>query len=109
MKNNGDNITEKEVMEKIMYTLTSRFDFVVAAIEESKNLSKITLNDLQASLESREMRMSERSNDTIKQALKAQANMRNKGCTQRRVDHNQRGQHFTGRGRIPRTNSSHGT
>ena len=56
MKNNGDDIKEKEIVEKIMRTLSTRFDYVVAAIEEAKDLNTMTLNDLQASLESREMR-----------------------------------------------------
>ncbi|XP_057444758.1 uncharacterized protein LOC130737003 [Lotus japonicus] len=51
MKSNGDDIKEKDVVDKIMRTLSTRFDYVVAAIEEAKDLTKMTLNDLQASLE----------------------------------------------------------
>ena len=49
MKSNGDKITKKEVMEKIMHTLTSKFDYVVTTIEISKDLDKMILHDLQAS------------------------------------------------------------
>ncbi|KAK3029519.1 hypothetical protein RJ639_037540 [Escallonia herrerae] len=55
MKNNSDEITEKDILEKIMRTLSGRFDYVVTAIEESKDLNTKTLNDLQASLESNEI------------------------------------------------------
>ncbi|KAK3002299.1 hypothetical protein RJ639_021616 [Escallonia herrerae] len=48
MKNNGDEITDKDVLEKIMRTMSSQFDYVVTAIEESKDLNTMTLNDLQA-------------------------------------------------------------
>ncbi|KAK3037419.1 hypothetical protein RJ639_030181 [Escallonia herrerae] len=77
MKYNGDEITEKNVLEKIMCTLSNRFDYLVTAIDESKDLNTMTLNDLQASLESREMWMNERSESSMEQALKAQVNLRN--------------------------------
>lgn len=51
----------------------------------------MTLNDLQASLESREMRMNGRSSDTFEQTLKAQTNVRNEGPVQRRPNHFQIG------------------
>ena len=109
MKNNGDDIKEKEVMEKIMRTLSTRFDYVVAAIEEAKDLSTMTLNDLQASLESREMRMNERSSGTVEQALKAQTNVRNEGPMQRRENRHQRGQNFNGKWRNSQSDLSKGT
>ena len=71
MKNNGDKIMEKDVIEKIMRTLTSLFDYVVTVIEESRDLDSMTLNDLQALLESHEMWMNKRSPRTMDQALKA--------------------------------------
>ncbi|KAK3003167.1 hypothetical protein RJ639_019852 [Escallonia herrerae] len=77
MKNNGDEITEKDVLKKIMRTQSSRFDYVVTAIEESKDLNTMTFNDLQASLESREMWMNERSQSSMEQALKP--NLETKG------------------------------
>uniref|UniRef100_A0A2C9U239 Retrotransposon gag domain-containing protein n=1 Tax=Manihot esculenta TaxID=3983 RepID=A0A2C9U239_MANES len=70
MKNNGDKIEEKDV-KKIMRTLLSWFDYMVTVIKESKDLEVLTLNDLQASLESQEMWMNERSPSTLEQALKS--------------------------------------
>ncbi|KAK3001571.1 hypothetical protein RJ639_022117 [Escallonia herrerae] len=96
MKNNGDGITEKDVLEKIMRTLSSRFDYMVTAIEESKVM---TLNDLQASLESREMWMNKRSQSSMEKMLKAQINLRNeKENTTSQTEQNQRGLNFRGRG-----------
>ena len=110
MKDNGDKITEKDVMEKILRTLSSRFDYVVTAIEESKDLNTMTLNDLQASLESREMWMNERSDGTIEQALKAHSNLKNDIAAPEREEYNQRGQNSKGkRGRNFSTNSNQGT
>lgn len=43
------------MVKKILCTLSNHFDYVVTTIEESKDLTTMTLNnDLQASLESRE-------------------------------------------------------
>ncbi|KAI5407645.1 hypothetical protein KIW84_053772 [Lathyrus oleraceus] len=92
-----------------MCTLSTRFDYGVAATEEAKDLSMMTLNDLQASLESREMRMNERTHGTFEQALKAQTNVRKEGSLQRKVNHFQRGQNFRGRWQNPQTDSGHGT
>ncbi|RDX85752.1 hypothetical protein CR513_33014, partial [Mucuna pruriens] len=94
--------------ENYAYTLTSQFDYVVVSIEEFKDLSLMTLNDLQASLESCEMQMNERLSGTIEQALKAQANVRNEDPIQRRVDHSQMDQNFKRRRNL-QFDSSQGT
>ena len=44
MKSNGDDIKEKDVVEKIMCTLSTHFDYVVATIEEGKDVTIMTLN-----------------------------------------------------------------
>ena len=54
--------------------LTNRFYYVVTTIEESRELDSMTLNDLQASLESHEMWMNERSPSTPSETLKATTN-----------------------------------
>ena len=40
-----------------------KFDHIVVAIEESKNLEELSLEELQGSLESHEQRMNERINE----------------------------------------------
>ncbi|XP_078149674.1 uncharacterized protein LOC144544991 [Carex rostrata] len=39
----GDNLTEQTVVAKVLRSLTTKFDHVVAAIEESKDLSSLNL------------------------------------------------------------------
>ncbi|XP_004514859.1 uncharacterized protein [Cicer arietinum] len=56
MKSNGEVMTEVVIIEKILRTLTQRYDHIVVAIEESKNLDKMKLEDLQSSLEAHELR-----------------------------------------------------
>ncbi|XP_073223563.1 uncharacterized protein [Cicer arietinum] len=46
MRTNGESLTEVVVIEKILRTLTQRYDHIVVAIEESKDLDKMKLEDL---------------------------------------------------------------
>ncbi|WVZ15014.1 hypothetical protein V8G54_012580 [Vigna mungo] len=68
----GDKvITDLMVIEKIMRSLPQRFDYIVVAIQESRELEKMKLEELQSSLEAHEMRMLERNLVKIdEQALK---------------------------------------
>jgi CHAD domain-containing protein len=54
MKNLGDQISDQQVIEKVLRTLNPQFDHIVVAIEESKDLSTMSLNELQSSLEAHE-------------------------------------------------------
>ncbi|KAF1867349.1 hypothetical protein Lal_00049778 [Lupinus albus] len=71
MKGCGEVITDL-IIEKVMRSLPQRFDYIIVAIEESKNVTFMKIEELQSSLEAHEMRLLERhpikSND---QALKA--------------------------------------
>ena len=62
------------IVEKVMCTLTSHFDHVIVAIQESNNLETTKVEDLVGSLEAHEMRIVERKGvqDSI-QALQAQS------------------------------------
>lgn len=72
MKSCGEVITDLMIMEKVMRSLPQKFDHVVAAIEEAKDLSKMTIEELQSSLEAHEMRLAERVQvNKTEQALKA--------------------------------------
>jgi hypothetical protein len=60
MKNLGEQISDQQVIEKVLRTLNPQFDHIVVAIEESKDLSTMSVNELQSSLEAHEQRLKER-------------------------------------------------
>lgn len=60
MKTYGEAITDHQVVEKVMRSLTSRFDFIIVAIQESKDLKTMRIEDLQRLLETHELMMIDR-------------------------------------------------
>ena len=61
MQEYGERFKDQDLVEKVMRTLTPRFDGRVAAIEEARDLSEMKIEQLQASLEAHELKMNERS------------------------------------------------
>ncbi|XP_021823771.1 uncharacterized protein LOC110765027 [Prunus avium] len=76
MKANGEDMKELLIVEKILRTLTDRFEGKVTAIEETRDLSTLTVDELQGSLQAYEQRLNEKSEIGIEEALKAQVNVK---------------------------------
>ncbi|KAJ0500422.1 putative RNA-directed DNA polymerase [Helianthus annuus] len=53
----GEDVTDQTVIEKVLRSLPMRWDHVVTTIEESKDLSTLTFNQLMGSLQSHEARV----------------------------------------------------
>src|ERR1044072_7977610 len=51
MKGCGEDVSDTMIVEKIMRSVTQKFDHVIIAIEESKDTSKMKIEELQSSLE----------------------------------------------------------
>ncbi|XP_019455117.1 PREDICTED: uncharacterized protein LOC109356241 [Lupinus angustifolius] len=51
MRSCGKAMKEKSIVEKVLRTLTCKYDHIVVAIEESKNLEELKIEELQASLQ----------------------------------------------------------
>ncbi|XP_019427122.1 PREDICTED: uncharacterized protein LOC109335444 [Lupinus angustifolius] len=72
MKACGEKISDQSIIEKILRTLTPNFDHIVVAIEESKKVEDLKVEDLQGSLEAHEQRLIEKSiGKLVDQALQA--------------------------------------
>ena len=63
MKIHGENMQQVVIIEKILRSMTSRFDYVVCSVEESNNLDTLTIDELQSSLLVHEQRMNEHGGD----------------------------------------------
>lgn len=68
------------LVEKVLRSLTQRFDYIVVAIEELRNLAKVKMDDLQSSIEAHEQRINDRNKDKAPvQALQAQSSQKYDG------------------------------
>ncbi|KAA0055477.1 retrovirus-related Pol polyprotein from transposon TNT 1-94 [Cucumis melo var. makuwa] len=65
----GDKSEDIIIIEKILISLTPKFNFVVCAIEESKNIDDLSLDELHSSLLVHEQKLKQQDNE--EQALKA--------------------------------------
>lgn len=73
MKTCGELISEQKIMEKILLRLTPQFDHIVVAIDESKDLEELKVEEPQNSLEAHEQRLNEKSSvRELDQAMQAQ-------------------------------------
>ncbi|GAU32209.1 hypothetical protein TSUD_277890 [Trifolium subterraneum] len=70
MKSYGSTVSDGDMVEKVIGTLSSKFDYIIVAIMEAKDVSTMKLEELQCSLESHEQRIDARAkNRTTDQAL----------------------------------------
>jgi gag-polypeptide of LTR copia-type len=71
LKRNGENFSEHRVVEKTLRSLTDTFENMVYAIEESKDLTELTVDELIGSLLAHEQRKNLKNKETLKEALQA--------------------------------------
>ena len=50
MRVHGEQMSDVTVVEKILRSLTDRFNYIVCSIEESKNIDELSIDELQSSL-----------------------------------------------------------
>ncbi|KAI3734276.1 hypothetical protein L6452_13741 [Arctium lappa] len=72
MRLNGETIEDRRVIEKIMRSLTKKFEYIVVAIEEYKDLSTMSLENLLGTLQSHELRMRQFDSSTSEHAFQLQ-------------------------------------
>eukprot|EP00253_Pinus_taeda_P026831 PITA_26831 len=72
IRSHGEILEERRIVEKILRCLPSRFEAVVVAIEETKDLSQFIVDELSASLMSHEHRLSRGTDSSFEEAFKTQ-------------------------------------
>ena len=111
MRRNGENINDVRVMEKIMRSLNSKFDYMVVEIEESNNLEDLTVKELIGSLQAYEKKIDRRGEGiSLEQALQTKLIVKNVSESGREAFQRERFFHRRGIGeRSFRNQESHGT
>ncbi|XP_070040281.1 uncharacterized protein [Nicotiana tomentosiformis] len=75
----GEDIKYVRVVEKILRTLTPKFDFVVCAIEESKDLDSMMVEQLEGSLQAHEEKIKRTQEVSLEQLLKTRVSFKDYG------------------------------
>ncbi|KAH7839293.1 hypothetical protein Vadar_002301 [Vaccinium darrowii] len=69
MRFHGDKTEDVTIVEKILRSMTPKFNFVVCSIEEANNIDELSIDELQSSLLVHEQKINQQ--ETKEQALKA--------------------------------------
>jgi RNase H-fold protein (predicted Holliday junction resolvase) len=70
MTSHGERMEQVTVVEKILRSMTEKFNYVVCSIEESNDVTSLSIDELQSSLMVHEQRMKSHQHHSDEQALK---------------------------------------
>ena len=56
MRNHSDTISDQQVVEKILTSVTEKYEYIVAITEETRDLSKLSIKELVGSFSAYEKR-----------------------------------------------------
>ncbi|KAK2442007.1 putative mitochondrial protein [Trifolium repens] len=97
MSANGENMQQVQIVEKILRSLIPKYNYVVCSIEESNDVTTLSVDELQSSLLVQEQRLKAQNAREEEQALKITHGGRGEGSRGRG-----RGSRGRGRGRLNR-------
>ncbi|KAA0062708.1 uncharacterized protein E5676_scaffold132G00300 [Cucumis melo var. makuwa] len=64
MKRYGETISDEQVVEKILHSLDEKFNFIIIAIEESKDLNTMSIDELMGFLQVHEEKLVKKNKQT---------------------------------------------
>ena len=99
MTSHGERLEQTVIVEKVMRSMTPKFNHVVCSIEESNDVTTLNVDELQSSLLVHEQRMHVQHSKEEEQALKVSQSARSYGRG-RWARTSQRGRGGRGRGRV---------
>jgi dGTP triphosphohydrolase len=76
LRRNDEKLAENRVIEKVLRSLTDEFENIIYAIEESKDISILTIIELVGSLMAHEQRRKKKQ-ETLEEALQVKASLNN--------------------------------
>ena len=68
----GEEFMDKRIVDKVLVTLLKRFKSKISSLEESKDLTKLSLGELMSALQAQEQRRTMRREKFIKEAFSVQ-------------------------------------
>jgi len=69
IKSCGDNVSDKRIAEKILRSLPQKFEHIVVVIEETKDMSRLSIHELMGSLEAHKQRVNQYNKQPMEQAF----------------------------------------
>ncbi|KAI9164896.1 hypothetical protein LWI28_004122 [Acer negundo] len=83
LRRNGETLEDMRISEKILRSLDPKFDFIVVALEETKDLETMSVEELVGSLQAHEQKVTRRSDDRVlEQALHSKLSLYEKDMSE---------------------------